>query len=376
MKKLVIVTTVPQTLAQILVGQPKALSSEFDVTLVSSSECELKLVAEKEQISKYHSIEMNRGISPFQDFKSIIKMYKLLIVLQPDIIHSYTPKAGLVCSVAGFMARTPIRIHTFTGLIFPYCKGVKRFLLKKIDALICFLNTNVVPEGEGVKFDLSAITSKRLEVIGNGNIAGVDTKFFDKNNPLINSFNINKATNVNKESFIFCFIGRLHPDKGIRELLYAFIEASKQVSISLDLVVVGGVDDTTPLGLKLQNIIESNPNIHWVGEVEDIRSYLNACNVHILPSYREGFPNVVLQAGSMGCPSIVTNVSGSNEVINHLDNGWVVEPHNIEQLCEAMLESAKANDIHEMGIRARHNVVRKFDRTYYLKCLFSFYRGL
>ena len=173
--KLVIVTTVPETLSTILRGQPGWLSDRFDVVCVTSPGPQISQIREVEGVEVIE-VPMNRGISPVKDLLSIFRMCRVLRSQKADIVHSYTPKAGLVAMLSAFFLRVPIRIHTFTGLVFPSTSGLKRRLLLFVDRLICISATRVVPEGLGVAYDLSAnkVTGKPLQVIGHGNIAGVD----------------------------------------------------------------------------------------------------------------------------------------------------------------------------------------------------------
>ncbi|TVL53749.1 hypothetical protein AYI98_00980 [Shewanella algae] len=376
MKKLMIVTTVPLTLSTILKGQPKYLSKEYQVVLCSSNSDELEHVAEEEGGLEFHTVAMVRRISVLNDLMSLFRMLLVLSVVRPDIIHSYTPKAGLITMLAGFIFRVPVRIHTFTGLIFPTSLGIKRRVLIWIDRLICACATVVVPEGQGVKRDLLdyKITRKDLNVIGNGNIAGVDTKYFDKKQVQVEARSLKRKLEIDDKTFVFCFVGRFTQDKGFYELYQAF----EMISTSARLLLVGSQDERLPLSKSFQNTLNSHPRILQVGWVDDIRPALAISNVFVLPSYREGFPNTPLQAGSMELPSIVTDVNGCNEIIRNGSNGWIIEARSVDELVNAM-NNALSMDTHSlqaMGRESRKQVVEKFERYIYLPTLVRFYNSL
>jgi len=310
---------------------------------------------------------MNRGISPFRDLASIYRMWKVLRRVKPDVVHSYTPKAGLVTMLAAFLAGVRVRVHTFTGLLFPTSVGFKRKLLVAIDRLICAAATTVVPEGEGVAADLKAdrITSKPLRLIGNGNIAGVDIQYFrpDACIPLQHG---------GSGSFTFCFVGRLNRDKGLQELVSAFTSLEGGAT----LLLVGELDATAPVDEVTLDHIRTDPRIQTTGFLEDIRPALEACDVLILPSYREGFPNVVLQAGAMGKPVIASDINGCNEVIENDFNGWLVPPRDASALAERMTHvmSLPPDERAKLGTNARARIVDRYEQTAYRRKLLEFYR--
>lgn len=371
--KLLIVTTVPETLATILKRQPRFLSNYFSVSLATSPD-KLAEIESNEGVSVY-SVPMRRGISPFHDLISIVYMIRLLVVLKPTIIHSYTPKAGLVSMFAGFLCRVPIRIHTFTGLIFPSQTGLKRQILIFVDRMICACATRVVPEGLGVQKDLSNsyITSKPLQVIGSGNIAGVDTSFFDPSNESVLSdcAGLRRRLSIPEDAFVYCFAGRLNRDKGIKELVLAFMKVSE----SSFLLLIGGPDETAPIDVDCQQIIDSHPRIHALGFQADIRPALKLSNVLVLPSYREGFPNVVLQAGAMQLPVIATNINGCNEVVRPGFNGWLVHVHDVDSLVSAMnaADTCSCLDLARMGNDARINIQHHFEQKMHWQQMRKFY---
>jgi len=334
MKKLFRISTVPVSLNILLKGQLEYLNQFYDVTAISGAGKDLDEVHQRERV-KIHPIEMQRQISPVKDVISLIKLYLYFKKEKPDIIHSITPKAGLLSMIAGKLAGVPIRIHTFTGLVFPYKKGMMQKILILMDKLLCICATNIYPEGRGVKNDLIeyGITQKPLKILGNGNINGIDLDYF---NPDLysekDSLSIREKLNIGQNDFVFLFVGRLVGDKGINELVKAFSELPRSPNQNIRrniLLLVGPYeDDLDPLLPGTIIEIENNPNIISVGFQKDVRPYFAISDVFVFPSYREGFPNVLLQAGAMGKFSIVTDINGSNEIIENQINGTIIPVRN------------------------------------------------
>lgn len=376
MNKIMIVTTVPETLATILRHQPHFLRSHFDVALVCSPGEMAHAVADRENVD-VHEVPMTRGISPWRDLASIARMIWLIARIRPDLVHSYTPKAGLVAMLASFICGVPVRVHTFTGLIFPSRNGFSNRLLRATDALVCACATVVVPEGLGVKHDLMKykVTKKRLDLIGNGNIAGVDTEWFSPGVLAVEEAAslIRLANKIPDDAFIFCYIGRLHAEKGMEELAVAFDGLHEKAH----LIMLGDVDLTFPPSEECIDRLDNHPRVHRLGFHSDVRSAIACSDVLVLPSYREGFPNVLLEAGAMQMGAIATNVNGSNEIIVDGSNGWLVESRSSDALqeCMAQVMSMPAERLREVGVNARKRVVELFDRGEYLLRLTDFYNN-
>ncbi|MCL6415808.1 glycosyltransferase family 4 protein [Aestuariirhabdus sp. Z084] len=373
-KKLLLVATVPETFATILKHQPGYLHHYYDVSLVTSRDNQYDKLLRQEGVS-INFVPMIRGISPLRDLWSIFCMIMLIRKIRPDVVHSYTPKAGLVSMISAFLCRVPSRIHTFTGLVFPTHRGLKQKILMLSDRLVCACASRVVPEGEGVKADLRAfrITRKPLHVIGHGNIAGVDTGYFDPSTPNFSDklIRLDRRLALNSEDFVFCFIGRLNRDKGISELVNAFSELPDNAH----LIAAGCLDETAAIDEKTLNALESHPRIHLLGFQEDIRPVLTQADVLVLPSYREGFPNVVLQAFAMETPVIATKVNGCNEIIVPENNGWLVPVKSTEALLSAMQSAmvAGSDKLAVMGQSGRTLIETRFEREEHWQRMHDFY---
>lgn len=375
--KILISTTVPETFATILRGQPGYLASRFQVTLATSPADMLAKVETAEGL-RVLSVPMARGINPLGDIKSIVRMIQVLREVRPQLVHSYTPKAGLVTMLAAWLCRVPVRVHTFTGLIFPTAHGIKQRILIWVDRLICFCSTRIVPEGLGVKRDLEkfGITRKPLYVIGSGNIAGVDTSYFS---PALSGIaagasDLKVKLAIEDRDFVFCFVGRLNRDKGVAELVSAFSVLPKNAI----LILVGAIDETAPVDENTLEMIASDQRIHHLGFMDDIRPALMLADVLVLPSYREGFPNVILQAGSMELPVIATDINGCNEVIEDGFNGWLVPPRDAVSLGRVMKSAMESplRVLREMGVRARARIHERFERSQHWDRMIEFYSKL
>ena len=373
--KLLIVTTAAETLATILRDQPRFLAQQFDVTLATSPGKEVTAVAQNELVP-VELVPLVRGIDVAADVVSIARMAKLIRRVSPDAVHSYTPKAGLVAMTAAALCRVPVRIHTFTGLIFPVHSGLKRAALQWADRLTASCATRVIPEGEGVKRDLQrfAITRKPLHLIGHGNIAGVDTAHFDPDDEAMKSAAQRLAAEIGLESRdrVFCFIGRLNRDKGLKELGQAF----GKLPPNARLVIVGAADESAPIDPATKRGLD-RPRIHQLGFQPDVRAALAVSDVLVLPSYREGFPNVILQAGAMRLPVLATNVSGCNEFVTSGVNGWLVEPRDSDALGRAMSEAMTLprEQLDAMGEESRRRVKERHERIAYWQALCRFYEA-
>ena len=361
----------------LLKGQLAFLNQHYNVIAVSGQDEHLENVANREGV-KTCSVEMHRTISPVKDLVSLVKLYFLFKKEKPQIVHSITPKAGLLSMIAAYFARVPVRIHTFTGLVFPYKKGFMHHLLLVMDKILCRFATHVFPEGEGVRKDLKyyRITRKPLNIIANGNVNGVDTDFFNSNSVSENQKkDLKTQLNILETDFVFIFVGRLVADKGINEL----IEAFKIVTIknnNCKLLLVGPFEnELDPLNEDTLLEIKNNTSILSVGFQTDVKLYFSIANALVFPSYREGFPNVVLQAGAMGLPCIVTNISGSNEIIKDEVNGLIVPIENAYAISYAMNELI--NDevlVSRMKEKARNNIVAKYTQEIVWEAILSEYK--
>lgn len=338
--KLIRITTVPLSLDLLLSGQLNYMKDFYQVTAVSSEDEYLKKIGIKESIKTF-PIEMSRKITPIQDLVAVVKLFLFLKKENPLIVHSHTPKAGLVTMIASKCAGIPIRLHTVAGLPLMETKGLKRSILKSVEKLTYSCATMVYPNSKGL-YDF-IVANKftehgKLKIIGNGSSNGINTKHFSPEQvSQSEQENLKTALGIEAEDFVFVFVGRLVGDKGINEVVQAFKKLINQNS-KVKLILVGMEErDLDPLEQWTQEEINSNKNILFVGYQDDIRPYLVISKALVFASYREGFPNVVLQAGAMGLPSIVSNINGCNEIIVDGKNGIIIPVKNSEAIEKAVL---------------------------------------
>ena len=320
MKKIIRACTVPMSIKYFVEGLLPDLKKKYEVVLLSSPGHEMDEAVVKHGVRGI-AVPMERHISPRHDIVSLWRMIRVFRREKPAMVHSMTPKAGLLCMVAAWLTRVPVRIHTFTGLVWPTEKGLKRRILMATDWLTCACATHIIPEGEGVMMDLRnyGITKKPLKVLGYGNVRGVDMERFSMRDDVRSKMEELKLRDDNR--FTFLFVGRIVGDKGINELVAAFRRLNEEHN-NTQLILVGWFEkELDPVSEETQKAINDHPCIHAVGtkEGDELLAYYAAADCFVFPSYREGFPNTVMEAGAMGLPSIVTDINGSREIV--VENG-------------------------------------------------------
>lgn len=374
--KIIRTSTVPGSLNTFCRGLLCELREEegYDVVAVSSPGEQLREIAERESV-RVVPVPMERRISPVKDLKSLWRLIRVFRREKPAMVHSMTPKAGLLSMLAAWVCRVPVRVHTFTGLVFPTATGLTQKILILTDRLTCACATHIVPEGEGVRNDLVSyrITGKHLRVLGHGNVRGIDLAHYDRT-PDVEA----RAAGIRKEGvFTFVFVGRLVRDKGINELVAAFRRLNKELPATRLILVGPQEKELDPLSPGILAEIVGNPAIEAVGSQADVRPWLAASDAFVFPSYREGFPNVVIEAGAMGLPSIVTDINGSREIVVEGRNGIVVPPRDTDTLHAAMHRMA-TDSAHRSSLttHARTLISSRYDQTYVRRCLYDFYHEI
>lgn len=356
-----------------LIGGQGRLCREagMEYVAVASPGRALEQWAEAERVRAV-GVPMERAIAPVKDLKALWQLYRLWRHERPDIVHANTPKGSLLAMVAAWAARVPNRVYTVTGLRFETAQGRFRKLLIAMERIACACATRVVPEGQGVKATLERehITSKPLQVLANGNINGIDTAHFAPQRRW------EPGANPNGE-LRFVFVGRMVHDKGIEELTRAFSRLHREFP-HVRLTLIGGFEpELDPISPQAADTIRTHEAITATGFQSDIRPWLNEADVLVHPSFREGFPNVVLQAGAMGLPAVVTDINGSNEIIIHGENGLIVPPQQEEPLYQAMRRlAANPGEAARLASEARERVARLWGRELVQGATVGMYRGM
>ena len=385
MKKLIRITTVPISFKVLLKGQLRFMASNgFDVKGVSSEGEELKEVHENEGIA-VEAITMSRKITPFQDLKSLWEMWNFLRKEKPQIVHTHTPKAGIIGMLAARLAGVPHRLHTVAGLPLMEATGIKRKILNFVEKLTYSSATRVYPNSKGL-YDFilqnNFTQSNKLKIIANGSSNGINTTFFSPAQVSeIEKVALREKLNIHSDDFVFVFVGRIVSDKGINELIKAFSElqaAGNNELTGIKLLLVGGLEsDLDPLNPETLAEINQNKDIISAGFQQDVRPFFAISDALVFPSYREGFPNVVMQAGAMGLPSIVSDINGCNEIIVEGENGLIIPSKNVEKLKEKMLTLARDKNLYiKLKENSRRMIESRYEQSVVWNALLEEYEGL
>ena len=379
MKKLVRITTVPLSLEKLLEDQPQYFAQFYDVTLISSDQERLERLGKAQGVAT-HAIPLTRTISPFHDLRCLYQMFRFFKREKPDIVHTHTPKAGIIGMLAAYMARVPVKMHTVAGLPLMEAKGFKRRLLMAVEKITYRCADWVYPNAQGL---LSFIeenqmcSSSKIKILGKGSSNGIDTAFFDPIQiPKAETNTLKVNLKIAPEDFVFSFVGRLVGDKGVNELVEAFVLLSEQYP-NIKLLLVGPEEKALdPLNRETTKHISAHPSIISVGYQNDIRPYLAVSDCFVFPSYREGFPNVVLQAAAMEVPCIVSNINGCNEIIQDQKNGWWVPPKSVTPLVQTM-EDALTNSVKRKAFKKqlRPQIIAHYGRQHFWELLKKEYQS-
>ena len=376
---LIRITTVPISLEKLLSGQLEYMSSHYNLIAVSSEKENLEKLGKKINLPVFF-VNLTRQITPIKDLLALVKMYFFFKKTKPFIVHSHTPKAGTIGMLAAKLAGVPNRLHTVAGLPLLEIGGKKRKLLDFVEKLTYSCATKVYPNSLGLKdiiIENKYCKANKLKVIGNGSSNGIDTSFF---NPELYSFENNQdlkaKLGIEQNDFVFIFVGRLVKDKGINELIAAFSKLQSQHK-NIKLLLVGDYEtDLDPLSSETLDEITSNSSIISTGFEYDVRPYFAISNALVFPTYREGFPNVVMQAGAMNLPCIVTNINGCNEIIIEGENGIIIPVKNENAIFEAMNDCIlKSDTIQRMKKNARKMIVSRYEQQVVWKAIFEEYQS-
>ncbi len=330
-KKMVFVTTIPLSFI-FFKGQLRYLSNYFDICAISSQGSELEKVGQSENV-KTIEIPMKRPVAPLHDLYSLFRFIRVFKKMKPDIVHGNTPKASFLSMIAASLTGVPVRIYMCHGLRYQGASGIFRKVLMAMERIACKCSTTVLCVSEGVKETLikDQITNK-AKVILHGSSNGLDFNFLDKK--YYSEHLLRQEYNLSENDFVFIFVGRIVKAKGIDELLYAFDKMSQKYP-NVKLIFVGDADKKYQILLSEANL-KRNKSIYHFGYQKDIRPYLAVSDTLVLPSYREGFGMVLLEAAAMGVPTIASDIIGCNNVVIEGENGLFVTPKDKDSLLEKM----------------------------------------
>jgi len=380
-KKLIRITTIPMALHVLLPGQMKFMSENgFKVIMISADGENLDKVIENEKC-QHIIVPMTRKITPWQDLLCLFQLIKIFRKEKPDIVHSHTPKAGLLGMMAAKISGIKIRIHTVAGLPLMEESGLKYALLKQIEKITYSVANHVWPNSNSLynfikKNNLA--DAYKLKVIGQGSTNGVSITRFNKETLDKNFLTVIKGNiNYDTASVYLLYIGRLVKHKGIVELVNVFSLLKKNYP-HLKLILVGIFESSLdPLPKKILKQIVDDPCIINVGWSDNAEYYMSLAHYFVFPSYREGFPNVLLEAGAIQLPVICSNIPGNTDIIIHNETGLLFEKKNEKDMYQKLkyaLDNPKK--MLSMANKLQHYIKFWYEREMYWKILLEEYNKL
>lgn len=367
MTKIIRVTTAPISLKVLLSGQMKYMSENgFEVVMVSSDGKELETVKMNEGC-RHHIIPMTRRMTPFGDLRCLWLLYRFFKKEKPAIVHSHTPKAGLLSMLAAKLAGVKIRIHTVAGLRYVTTKGFGRRVLVFMEKLTGKAATHVWPNSYSLeKFikDNKLVQPSKLEVIGWGSSNGVKLSRYSpgviKPDKLAE---IKQQVKFDPSLIYFLSVGRIVHDKGMDELLNAFVRIYNENTKARLLLVGAFEDEVDPVSEKARELINTHPGVIMAGWSDAVEYYMHVSFALVHPSHREGFPNVLLQAGAMYCPIICSRIEGNIDIVEHQQTGLIFEVKNEDELFRQMKYAIENPSlIKQYAVTLRQHIEQHFDQ--------------
>jgi len=375
---LCILTTVAGSIKSFYEGLLEGLNKAgIKTTVICADDAELRDFLPPETV--FIPVGFTRALTPYQDLKVLWQLYKIFRRGKFDIVQYSTPKASLLGSIASFAARIPLRIYILWGLYYTGQTGVKRFILKSLEKKICSISTHILPiahemvslvENEGLA------KSSKCDVMLNGSACGVDLQRFDPKKWSKARNEIRDKYQIPERAVVIGVVARLTGDKGINELVSAFVEIAEEISY-VHLLIVGGQEEKDRLRPETEQTIKAHPRIHAVGQQRDPIPYYMAMDIFCLPTYREGFGEVNLESQALGLPVISTNVIGPRESIKDGETGFLVEPRSSKALI-APLKKLILDPVLRinMGRKGRQRVEQMFARQDMMQAIVKHRLGL
>ena len=371
MKKICFVLTVDSAVKAFLLNHLRALSQFYDITVIVNTD-NPDFLAEAGINAKVIPLKIARDISLFSDLVCLFKLIKIFHQQRFVSVHSITPKAGLLGMLAAWILKVPLRIHTFQGEVWVTKKGFIKQLLIFIDKLVSKLSTNltVVSESERVFLvEKKIINLESSIVFGKGSISGMDAARFKPN--LQSKIDIRQQLRISDEAIIFLFIGRLNKDKGVLDLAHAF----KQLNVKMVHLVFVGSDEQN-MQAEIMNIIGTNsPNVHFIGHTSAPEAYMAAADVLCLPSYREGFGSVIIEAAAVSIPAIASCIYGITDAVVDGETGLLHAPKDVEAITQCMQTLVDDKPLRlTLGEQARARAIKDFDSNAITQEWLKFYQ--
>lgn len=347
-----------------------------EITLITSPNEQFSLLDHIPVHAKI-GVTIHRDISLFNDFIAIVKLFFLFRRENFDIVHSKTPKGGLICAIAGFFARVPVRIHTYTGQRWDTLSGLKRRLLQLCDQIIGTLNTFCYADSHSQAqylVDLKIIRADKISCLAQGSFAGIDLEQIPYPSVSVKNKILSQIA-FNNDYPIISFLGRVTKDKGVDDLINAFLQVREEIKVNL--LLIGPYEEADPISAKSKDVISHHPNIRCTGFVSNIYDYLSVSCVHCLPSYREGFSTSILEAAALGIPTVGSNIVGVKDAIINGENGLLFPLGNIEQFVHHLKTLLQdETKLKMMGEKAKERVGKEFTAEKITEELYAEYQRL
>lgn len=363
MKKICFVTTVSLTLRMFVLKTAEYLHlNGYDISFICDEDPDF--AASLPEYIHYYPIPMKRGIS-LGGIGAMRKMKKIFQRERFDLVQYSTPNASLYASMAAKSAHIPVRLYCQWGMAYVGFSGLKRKLFKQIEKTVCRFSTWIEPDSFGnLRFshDEGLYPPEKGSVIWNGSACGVDLNKFDCTQKAAWRSSIRGKYGIPEAAIVFGFVGRVTRDKGINELF----AASKRLfdeNENAYLMIVGNNEITSAVNAELYNWAENEPRVFFCGSTNRVEQYLSAMDVYILPSYREGFGMVVVEAEAMGVPVIITDIPGPTDAMIPDLTGMIVQKGDDDSLCRAMRVLAENERLRlDMGANGRSFAAERFDQ--------------
>lgn len=333
------------------------LSKNYDLTICCDDSSKLKKITPKNV--SFTDINFKRGISFYHDIIAFFFTLFFFFKKKPDLSISFTPKIGFIVSICAFLTRTPTRIHWYTGQIWVNKTGIKKFFFRYIDKFIFLLSNEVLVDGISQRKFLikeNIISRKKSYVLHKGSVGGVNIKKFKFSRK--KNIQIRKKFKISKNTFVFLYLGRINEDKGVIDLIKAF----KKIEIIYDsiLIFVGSVED-----VKFNDHIKKEENILYFKYTKNPENWFSAANVICLPSYREGFGNVIIEAASCGIPALCSNIYGLKDAVIDNKTGFFHRAGDINDIKKKMTYIVKNKNLlkKKYGFHAKKRVIKDFQQN-------------
>jgi glycosyltransferase involved in cell wall biosynthesis len=324
-------------------------------------------------------VPMEREIAPLRDLMSLWRLWRTMLMLRPAVTNVGTPKAGLLGGFAAWLCRVPCRFYTLHGLRFETTKGLRRRLLIYAERLACRFAHRVICVSQSVREGAiaSGLTSReRTVVFGSGSCNGVDASRFAATPEVVRrAAKLRCQLGIPAQAPVVAFVGRLTSDKGIPELMEAFLQLAAQFP-DLRLLLVGCFEDADPLPVATRRCVETHPHVIFAGSVQDTAAYYAIADVLVLPSHREGLPTVVLEAQAAGKPVVGASATGIVDLVVDGETGLLFPVGDVPALAEALArlitDKALAS---KLGLAGQEQVIRKFQQEQIWEALYREYLG-